>query len=191
MSGKSKASGRSSQGGNLVPALCNVLGILILLSVIASCLPMVIPQMMGYEVYNVVSGSMEPGIPVGSAVYVAQARPQDIRQGDIIAFRSGGSVITHRVVVNRIVEGEFVTKGDANAAEDMNTVEYSNLIGRVERHIPVIGELMGIYASSVGKAYLLCYAACGAMLNMLAGRLRDRRREKAMGTEDGSLRGNE
>ena len=27
---------------------------------------------------------------------------------------------------------------------------------------------------SVGKVYLICFAACGAMLNMLAGRLRNR-----------------
>lgn len=179
MSSETKASGRGSagKGGNLVPALCNLFGIAILLSVIASCLPMVVPRLMGYQVYNVVSGSMEPAIPVGSVIYVAAAAPEDIQERDVIAFRSGGSIVTHRVVVNRIVEGEFVTKGDANAAEDMNTVPYANLIGRVERHFPVIGQLMEIYTGTVGKVYLICYAACGAMLNMLASRLRDRRRE--------------
>lgn len=181
MSDRQKTSGQggAGKGGFLVPALCNLLGILILLSVIGSCLPMAIPRLMGYEVYNVVSGSMEPAIPVGSAVYVALTEPQDVREGEVIAFRSGESVVIHRVSVNRIVEGEFVTKGDANAAEDMNTVPYGNLIGRVERHIPMIGQLMEIYANPVGKAYLICYTACGAMLNMLAGRLRDRAGEGA------------
>lgn len=177
---KANSSGQDSvrKGGKFIPALCNVLGILILLSVIGSCLPLTIPRLMGYEIYNVISGSMEPAIPVGSVIYVARTEPADIQEGDVIAFLSGGSIVTHRVMSNRITEGEFVTKGDANAEEDMNTVPYSNLIGRVEKHFPGIGQLMTIYTSTVGKAYLICYAACGAMLNMLASRLRDRNREE-------------
>jgi len=170
-----KESGK--KGGKVIPALCNFFGVLILLAVILSCLPLTIPRYMGYEIYNVVSGSMEPEIPVGSVIYVAVTDPEDIQESDVIAFRSNGSVVTHRVVQNRLVEGEFVTKGDANAAEDMNTVPYINLIGRVEYHFPVIGQLMVLYTSNIGKAYVICFAACGAMLNMLAGRLRARNRE--------------
>ena len=176
---KDSGEGSANKGGKLIPALCNILGILILLSVIAFCLPMTIPKLMGYEIYNVVSGSMEPEIPVGSVIYVAQAIPEEVRAEEVIAFYSGGSVITHRVVVNRIVEGEFVTKGDANASEDLNTVPYANLVGRVEYHFPVIGQWMTVYTSMLGKIYIICFAACGAMLNMLAGRLRDRNREDA------------
>ncbi len=162
----------------IIPALCNVLGILILLLVIASCLPVTVPRMMGYEIYNVVSGSMEPELPVGSVIYVSEEEPEEVKDGDIIAFWSKDSVITHRVVENRIVEGEFVTKGDANEAEDMNAVPYDRLIGRVERHIPFLGGVLMLYSSTVGKVYVVCFAACGAMLNLLAGRLRDRARER-------------
>lgn len=129
---------------------------------------------MGYEIYNVVSGSMEPEIPVGSVIYVEPAEPGQVQEGDIIAFHSEDSIVTHRVVRNQTVERIFRTKGDANAEEDINTVEYEALIGRVVRHYPVIGSLLFIYTSDVGKIYVLCFAACGAMLNMLAGRLRRR-----------------
>lgn len=166
------------RGGKLIPALCNLLGTLILILVIASCLPLTVPRLFGYEIYEVVSGSMEPEIPVGSVIYVAAAEPEDIVEDDVIAFRSGESIITHRVVTNRKLDGEFVTKGDANELEDMNSVPYANLIGRVEHHFPLVGRLMVIYAGTVGKAYVICFAACGAMLNMLAGRLRDRNREE-------------
>ena len=169
---------RKAKGGKLVPALCNVVGTFILLSVIGTCLPVTVPQFMGYEVYNVVSGSMEPEIPVGSVIYVAAAQPEDIREEDVIAFRSGDTIITHRVVTNRKLDGEFVTKGDANELEDMNSVPYENLVGRVEHHFPIVGRLMVVYTGTVGKAYVICFAACGAMLNMLAGRLRDRNKEK-------------
>ena len=48
-----------------VPALCSVIGTLMLLSVILAAAPLTIPQYMGYEIYNVVSGSMEPAILIG------------------------------------------------------------------------------------------------------------------------------
>lgn len=170
--------GSSTSGGRrprrLLPAFCNVAGTLMLVCVILSCLPLTIPRFLGYEIYTVVSGSMEPAIPVGSAVYVAETAPEEIQDGDVIAFVSEGSVVTHRVVRNRLVEGEFVTRGDANDAEDMHPIDYEDLIGRVEYHVPFIGQLMVLYTGTVGKIYVICFAACGAMLNMLAGRLRDR-----------------
>ena len=127
----------TAKGGNLVPALCSLAGTLILLSVIASCLPVTVPRLMGYEIYNVVSGSMEPEIPIGSILYVEKIPPEEIREDDVIAFWSNDSVIAHRVVKNKIVEGTFTTKGDANAEEDMNDVEYGALIGRVSSHYPI------------------------------------------------------
>lgn len=168
---------RKKKGRRLVPALCNIIGTLILLGVIAFCLPIAIARLQGKEVYNVVSGSMEPAIPVGSVIFVEPAEPSSIEEGDVIAFNSAGTVISHRVVRNRIVEGEFITKGDANKEEDMNPVKYQELIGRVSRHYPVVGNLLFLYTSGIGKAYMVCFAACGAMLNMLAGRLRGKNEE--------------
>ena len=133
-----------------------------------------LPRFVGYEPYEVVSGSMEPEISVGSVVYVKYTEPEDIAEEDVIAFMSGSSVIVHRVVQNRVTDREFVTKGDANAGEDLRTIHYSELIGRVEYHFPLIGRLMSLYTARIGKIYLLLVAACGAMLNMLAGSLRRR-----------------
>ena len=169
---------KQKSSGGLAPALCNVFGVLILLSVILLCIPVTVPRWMGYEIYNVVSGSMEPEIPVGSAIYVHAEAPEQIAEGDIIAFQSGDSVIAHRVVRNQTVEGSFTTKGDANADQDMNPVSYDELIGRVTFHIPMLGEFMTILTGTVGKIYLLIFAACGAMLNVLAARMRQRRREQ-------------
>lgn len=159
----------------VIPALCNLIGTLMLILVILSCLPLTVPKLLNYEIYGVVSGSMEPEIPVGSVVYVEEARPEDIPEGDVIAFRRGGFIVIHRVVQNRVVEGEFVTKGDANAAEDRNAIPYRNFAGRVAYHIPGIGRLQALYEGVVGKVYAILFAACGAMLNMLASRLRSQR----------------
>ncbi len=180
MGSKGKTSGGNPEkkGRRVVPALCSLFGTVILLGVIAFCLPVAVARLRGHEVYSVVSGSMEPAIPVGSVLFVKPAQPETVEEGDVIAFRSGGSVISHRVVRNRVVEGEFVTKGDANQEEDMNPVKDADLVGVVTRHYPVAGHLLFLYTSSVGKVYMVCLAACGAMLNILAGRLRENGREE-------------
>lgn len=68
------------KGRRLIPVLCNMAGTLILLAVIAFCLPITLAKIRGYEVYNVVSGSMEPAIPVGSVLYVEQVEPEEDRK---------------------------------------------------------------------------------------------------------------
>ena len=122
---------------------------------------------------------MAPAIPVGSVILVLPAAPEQVREGDVIAFRSGGAVIAHRVVRSAAADGEFVTKGDANETEDFNTVPYADLVGKVVFHAPVLGELMTLYASPAGKICALSVAGGGLMFNLLAASLRERQREAA------------
>lgn len=164
--------------GGFLPALCNILGTLLLLAVIVTCLPLTVPRFFGYDIFDVVSGSMEPELPVGSVVYSRPVSAPDVEQGDVIVFRQGDATITHRVVENRKVEGLFITRGDANPVEDLDPVPYEDLVGRVEHHIPVVGRAMMIYTSGVGKIYVLGIALCGLMFNVLAGLIRDRRADR-------------
>lgn len=166
------------KGGKFIPALCNILGTLILVLVILIALPLSLPRFFGYEIFHVVSGSMEPAIPVDSVVYVEPVDPLDVEPEDVIAFWDNGTAVTHRVMENHTFMGEFITKGDANEQEDINPTPYSALIGRVRIHFPVLGQFMTLFASNVGKGYLLCLAACGVMFNMLAGRMREHGRER-------------
>ena len=167
-----------AKGGSFKAFLCNLTGFLMLAAVIATALPLTVPRFMGYEIYEVITGSMEPALPVGSVVYVSPAAPEDVNEGEVIAFTDDGSVVTHRVRENRFVVGEFITKGDANAQEDLAPIPYSALIGRVVFSVPVVGRFLAVYASRVGKIYALVFAACGVMFNLLAGRIRERNREK-------------
>ena len=170
------------KGGRFLPAHCNIIGTLILMVVIATSVPLAVPTLLGYEVYNVTSGSMEPALPVGSVIYVQPADPATIQAGDIIAYHSDSTVITHRVVENRFVEGEFVTKGDANEREDFINTRYADLVGMVKYHIPYLGNYLMIYSKPITKIYLMLFAFCGVMFNILAGQLRrkaeDRFREQ-------------
>ncbi len=90
MSSSPQGPKNEKRGGKLVPALCSIAGTLILLGVIAFYLPVSIAHAKGYEVYNVVGGSMEPAIPVGSVIYVETLRPEEVAEGDVIPGLCGG-----------------------------------------------------------------------------------------------------
>lgn len=172
-------------GRGIVAAACNVVGTGLLLLVILSSLSTMIARQLGYEPYAIVSGSMEPAIPTGSMAYVTECAPESVADGDVIAFLDmRGDVVVHRVVRNRLVEGEFVTKGDANAEKDMNPIPYNCLIGRVQLSLPFAGYASSLYASQAGKVYAVCIALCGAMLNVVASKVRGSKKEIEQILED-------
>ncbi len=168
---------KKARGGKIIPALCNIAGTLILLAVIGLTLIVVLPRAFGMEAYNITSQSMTPEIPVGSIVYVYRIASEDIpsiQADEVIAYTGGTEgVIVHRVVSNHVVEGELITKGDYNEGNDILPVPYSNVIGRVWKHFPLLGDLMTVYTSTAGKINLFIFALSGALLNILAGRLRN------------------
>lgn len=169
----------TKKGRSFAPALCTVIGTLIMVSVIAFFAPIALQRVCGYTVYHVVSESMEPTIPVGSAIFVFPQEPEHVLADEIIAFQSGGSVVTHRVVQNQTVEGKLITKGDANDSPDPEPVAYGDLIGRVGLHIPLLGAFFELFTTVVGKVYILLYLACGVLFHILASRLRSNRQKPA------------
>ena len=166
---KAKKTAKAKAGkGRLSPVISRVLGTVLLLAVIALSAPLAVPRIMGYEVYNVVSGSMEPAIPMGSVMYVKPGEPLDVQEQEVIAFWREDAVVAHRVMYNRTSLGEFVTRGDANNVDDPEPVPYEDYIGNVETTVPYLGQFMYIYASTTGKVYLLLTAVCGVLLHVLA-----------------------
>jgi signal peptidase I len=75
-----------------------------------------------YRLATVLSGSMAPGMPVGSVAVLVPVDPADVGVGDVITYQSpiDRRVVTHRVV--EVVESGpnpvLRTKGDANASAD-------------------------------------------------------------------------
>ena len=152
--------------------VCRILGTLLILAVFAVLLPITAPRLMGGAVYNVVSPSMAPEIPVNSLIAVQPIDPMDLQEEDIIAFYRDDVVITHRVTNNNTMEGKLTTKGDANEQEDIFSVNYNQVIGKVTWHVPFMGGIAQVLTSNVGKIYMLAVLACGIMLHMIAGQLK-------------------
>ena len=101
-------------------------------------------------------------------------KPAELQVGDVIVFyteRHIDTPVTHRVVENRIDEREVITKGDANAANDINPVLYENIDGKVARHIPRIGFMVGLFGTVMGKFSALMIIVAGYLLTLVGSNL--------------------
>lgn len=168
---KKRNKGRKAGGGFL--AICRIIGTVLIVIVILLCSTLVIPGIFGWHMYNVISGSMEPALKVGSLIYIHEDAPEDVKEEDIIAFYSSvgdGSIITHRVVKNNVVSGNFQTKGDANEGDDPTPVDYDNYIGSVKLVIPYMGKALTVMTSLYGKIAAACVVGLGVVLNLIGSR---------------------
>lgn len=98
-------------------------------------------RLVGLQVFNVISGSMEPTYSVGDLLYVKTVDPDSVKVGDPITFVLNEDLVvaTHRVVAIDSENRLFTTKGDANGTEDAAPVHFNNLIGVPVFAIPLLG----------------------------------------------------
>ena len=160
---------------NRAAGFCAGMGTVLLLLVIAACIPFTLPRLLGYQVYAVISGSMEPAISVGDLVYVRQTEPEAVKKSDVIAFygtEDSRAIILHRVVENRTVDGSFITKGDANSQPDLSPVSYDRLLGVTERAVPYLGQLGLILTGTWGKLAAVGLVLAAVMLHAISAALR-------------------
>lgn len=98
-------------------------------------------RLLGYKVYTVLSGSMEPTYSTGDLLYVKKVDVNTIRVGDPITFVLNENLVvaTHRVVRIDAANSHFYTKGDANEIEDAEPVHFKNVIGVPQFSVPKLG----------------------------------------------------
>ena len=110
--------------GSILSTFALVISVIICLTVVTQVVTNGYVQLGGFSLFRVVTGSMEPELPVGSLLICRQTDVDEIQKGDIICFRSRnpqimGKIITHRVI-NITVSGDgdvlLETKGEVTAA---------------------------------------------------------------------------
>ena len=84
---------------------------------------------------------MNPLIKSGDIVLVREIAPNRLAQGDIIAYKEGKSVVTHRIVKITEADGsrQFVTKGDNNNTDDVSPIKEDMVEGLYLLDIPKLG----------------------------------------------------
>jgi len=118
------------------------------------------PQLFGYQLKTVLSGSMEPGIQTGSIISVKLAEDKtSFKEGDVITFfQEENLLITHRIT-EVVKSGDSIlyrTKGDNNNAEDMNPVLSDNVVALyTDFTVPYVGYFINFSQSKNGALLLL------------------------------------
>ncbi len=132
----------------LLNRLTTVLVIVCVLICLVLCTRIIQGQdasLMGFRIYHILTGSMEPTIPTGSNILVKETDPDKLQVGDIITFRSeqlSGAANTHRITHITTDEAGrkcFITKGDANNVEDSAFVYPEDIKGKVVFHLNIAG----------------------------------------------------
>lgn len=114
--------------------------------------PNSVPGFLGYKPLIVLSGSMKPTVLPGDIVLVQEMSLDNLKTGDIIAYRSGESVITHRVLEITSSNGDrqFITKGDNNNTADRDPVAADMVEGVYLFRIPHLGNAAIFMQTPVG-----------------------------------------
>jgi signal peptidase I len=133
----------------------------------------------GYRFYQVLTTSMTPGpdspeggFYAGDIIIVRKTAPQDIRVGDIVTFMPGDDPrvsLTHRVrrILDAATSGgiTFITKGDANNADDA-PVAAERIFGKKVLVIPKVGLAIDLVRSNVAVYALLVAAVIGFLVTV-------------------------
>ena len=152
----------------MVKKICDVLTTLILIILAAMAALLLVPRLVGYQTYAVLSGSMEPEISVGSIVYTKEVEPEMLQERDVVTYRLGGStMVTHRIVEVDTEKQQFITKGDANEVNDGSPVNYDQVVGKAVLDIPYIGYISIYIRTPLGIAAGCAFLFLMIVLNIL------------------------
>jgi len=143
-----------------------------------------VPQLVGADhSYVVQSSSMSPSISAGSVVFVEDASPESISEGDVITFSrtvdGRTDRITHRVVDVRRNDGQpyFQTKGDANEEPDAELAPARQVVGTVSFDVPLVGYVVSFLQTGTGIVTLIVVPAIVLLVlearDLLAGTSHD------------------
>lgn len=99
-------------------------------------------SLLGYSVFEIASGSMEPTIKVKDLIVVKITK--DIKENDIVTYDEDSNLITHRVIA---INDEYITtKGDANNSVDVK-VKREQIVGKTVHIIKKGGIIRDIFVT--------------------------------------------
>jgi signal peptidase len=114
----------------------------------------------GYRVYAVKTGSMTPGLPVGSLL-IDEPASGHYQRGDVVTVERpqdpSNPVVTHRIY-SIGPAGGIRTKGDANSEPDVFAAKPADVIGEVAGHVDNGGYLLVYLSQWTGVLSLMMVA---------------------------------
>lgn len=102
-----------------------------------------IPSIFGHTYLNVLSGSMEPEFTAYDLIIGKKiSNTKSLKVGDVVTFRDGQMLITHRITEINKETGLFKTKGDANETVDIKERKSADVVSVYKTKIPKAGYII-------------------------------------------------
>ena len=171
----------------MVKKICNFLSTIVLVVLLAAAAVILVPMLLGYKEMAVLSGSMEPTIPVGSLVYVKPVEASELEAGDVCTYylSDGETFVTHRVMSIDADAQTLVTQGDANEDPD-GDIQFSQVYGRADFHLPYLGIVIQNIRTPVGIMSICGVVMLVILLNFIPAIIdaaEDEKKQKAQQSE--------
>lgn len=115
------------------------------------------PSLMGYSVYRISSGSMEPTLKIGEVILSKECDVTSLKVGDIITYEGEAGEFKDKIVTHRVVREPYyesgnyylVTKGDDNPADD-TPISGDQVLGKMECELGFISALYDFFITPWG-----------------------------------------
>lgn len=147
-----------------------------------------VPNIFGYKILQVMSGSMSGEFETGDTILIKEIKEEsDLKIGDVITYRiAKNTLVTHRIV-NITKTGEnlnYTLKGDANNVEDSEKILFSSIEGIYVKKLVLIGKIISFMQKPYGMVIIFVVPILLILYIINAERTkeikRNKRREKRL-----------
>lgn len=153
-------------------------------------------SILGYRIFTVASGSMEPAYKVGDVILVKDTDPSKLQVGDVITYLGNqssvsGMLITHRIIkIEQKTDGTlaYTIKGDANQMEDP-IIDSSQIYGKVVTKLSFFTVISNIIHNQFGFFFLVFIPIVLFIFLEVADTIMDIKEEKKEIKEEGTDNG--
>lgn len=154
----------------MLKRICNILNTVIMVILLIIACIFIVPKILGMDTLAVLSGSMEPNIPVGSIIVIDDVKFEDLKVNDVVTYSlSDSTLVTHRVIDIDNDSQLIKTKGDANDVDDGEPISFNRIVGKLVFSVPLLGYLSIYMKTPLGIAILCAIIFVLILLNFLPG----------------------
>ena len=134
----------------------------------------------GYKAYIITTDSMAPSINRYDVSIVKNTKEEKLAEGDVITFKQGNKVITHRItnIEEQDTKTIYTTKGDNNNLEDSEKIEYNQIEGKNVLTIPKLGYIINTLENQVVFLFIVLILLIFLFLRIKKEEKKEYRREK-------------
>ena len=120
-------------------------------------------SLLGYKAFIVKSDSMsKTDFSAGDLILIKNINPSELKEGDIIAFKSTnsnnyGETVTHKIrslTVDENGDAGFITYGTTTGVDDEEVVKCNRVLGKYTAKLPYVGHFFAFLKTVPG--YIVC-----------------------------------